>query len=178
MYHLIEHGNRWDPNIAEAMGLTPEAVSSLNYMLYEFHENFDDCFTYQTHREHSLTYLKGLLSDMKRKSLEPIALSLMGEKGVRPLQHFFQKGKWNERLVHRRYLQILSTFLTNENAMVTVDGCGFVKKGKDSVGVKRQYCGTVGKIENCQVGVFLGIHLKQGIRSFRYSIVYARRMVF
>ena len=57
---------------------------------------------------------------------------------------------------------LLSTLIADSRGMINVDSCEFVKKGKESVGVARQYCGTVGKVENCQSGVFVGYASEKG----------------
>jgi len=99
-------------------------------------------------------YMKGLLSPLKRKSIEPIALEYMGESGVRTLQNFITDSKISDEEIQEKYQAELSAAINSGNGMLSVDPSEFVKKGKKSAGVKRQYCGRLGKIENCQSVVF------------------------
>jgi SRSO17 transposase len=105
------------------------------------------------------------MSDLERKSLEPIALHLSGEKEVRLLQHYFQKGKWDEVLMltlyQKRLLSVIATE-SPENDICTFDESGIPKKGNESAGVCPQYCGNLGKVANCQVGVFMGYGSSKG----------------
>jgi len=106
-------------------------------------------------RQHFETFVKGLFSPLLRKSLEPIALSLRGEKSVRSMQQFFSRAPLNEAGIRKTYQHLLSDEISCEGSMLSVDDTSFVKKGSHSIGVKRQYCGRLGKRENCQVGVFI-----------------------
>lgn len=104
---------------------------------------------------HVRVYVRGLLSDLERKSVEPIALSSLGEKGVRPLQQFMTRSNMNDTHVLQTYQAGLARRINSQNGMLSVDESDFEKKGKESAGVKRQYSGRLGKTENCQAGVFL-----------------------
>ena len=99
-------------------------------------------------------YIKGLLSPLKRKSVEPIALEYMGESGVRTLQNFVTGSNFDDEKIHEKYQIELSEMINSANGMLSIDPSEFVKKGKNSAGVKRQYCGRLGKVENCQSVVF------------------------
>lgn len=94
------------------------------------------------------------MSNLDRKSIEPIALSMIGGSGVRALQQFVTRSTLDDAAVLGEYQRKLGKTITSGNGMLSVDGSGFVKKGKNSAGVSRQYCGEVGKTENCQAGVF------------------------
>ena len=122
-------------------------------LLQNFVARFDAVVTNVTQRAHFQTYLKGLMSDLDRKSIEPMALALGGEEAVRPMQQFITRSTMKDCEVSRVYREILSETINSENGMFSVDDTGHVKKGKNSVGVKRQYCGRLGKVENCQVVV-------------------------
>ncbi len=159
---MMVHNNKWDPNIAKTIGLTPEAVENLGSLLDSLHESIDGSFNHINQKKHSYLYLTGLLSDIPRKNIESIALEFGDVKTVRTLQHFFQKGKWDENYMHQVYLREVSPYIADCNGMLMVDGCGFTKKGTESVGVARQYNGSEGKVSNCQVGVFLGYSSNKG----------------
>lgn len=146
----------WDPEIIERIGLNLETIKALNSKLLQFHETFTDCFNHVGQRKHGLIYIKGLMSDVERKCLEQIALDFSGEKEVRLLQHFHQKGKWDDEAMLLEYQKQTAEIIAVGEGMHTVDGSDTPKKGKESVGVARQHCGKLGKVENCQAGVFVG----------------------
>jgi len=95
--------------------------------------------------------------DLERKSIEPIALRYAeDEKEVRNMQNFSQKGAWDEEKMLETYQILLSDKIAEPDGMLTFDDSGFPKKGNETVGTARQYCGRLGKTNNCQAGVFIG----------------------
>jgi SRSO17 transposase len=118
-----------------------------------FHQEFRDCFYRSEPREHFFNYMAGQLSEMERKSIEPIAVKVEGGK-VRPMQRAISEVVWDEEKMLGKYHGMVAEQMGDPEGVLIFDESGFVKKGKDSAGVYRQYCGTVGKVENCQVGVF------------------------
>ncbi|MFZ3132573.1 MAG: transposase [Desulfosporosinus sp.] len=118
---------------------------------------FVDCFKRAEPIANFYAYMKGLLSNLERKSVEPIALEFINNpRGPRNLQNFMKDVHCDDEKITEIYQEGLSERLSDAEGMFTVDESGMVKKGKHSVGVARQYCGSVGKVENSQVGVFLG----------------------
>lgn len=118
-----------------------------------FHEEFADCFQRSEPREHFLKYMSGQFSELERKSIEPIALAI--ENGnIRALQHFVSDTPWNDDRMMIKYRSLANDDLGSPDAALIFDESGFVKKGAESIGVARQYCGNIGKVENSQVGVF------------------------
>jgi SRSO17 transposase len=106
------------------------------------------------------TYALGILSDAERKSVEPIAArAIVDPKGAdaahQRLLHFIGEAKWDDLAVRREATQIALEAFTEPVEAWIVDDTGFLKQGKHSVGVQRQYTGSAGKITNCQVGVSL-----------------------
>ena len=99
---------------------------------------------------------------MERKSIEPIALEYDGPQGVRKLQIFFKDAAIDDELMLEIYRQRLVSSIASPQGMINADSSDFIKKGKNSVGVQRQYCGTAGKVENCQSGVFVGYASEHG----------------
>jgi len=126
-----------------------------------FHGEFSDCFSRSEPRENFFQYMVGQLSELERKSIEPIALTVEDGK-VRSMQRFVSDVVWDEPRMLHKYLSMVNEDMGDPNGVVVFDETGFVKKGDDSVGVAKQYCGTVGKIENCQVGVFVAYASPQG----------------
>jgi SRSO17 transposase len=121
--------------------------------LIGFHEQFSDCFHRSESREHFFNYMAGQFSELERKSIEPIALALK-DGNVRALQRFVSTAQWDDEKLISKYRSLVNEDIGNPDGALIFDESGFIKKGLDSVGVARQYCGTAGKVDNCQVGVF------------------------
>jgi len=140
--------------------MTPEQVAALGPAFASYLRGFEDCFVQDRTREHLHTYCRGLLSDLPRKSIEPIALA--AGTAVRTLQEFLRDHVWDQDRMRDR----LQQRLTQRPPPATADDLGCVglidetsqvKKGTKTPGVQRQWCGSVGKLENCIVTVHLGI---------------------
>ena len=128
-------------------------VEGFLYELRSFHDAFRSCFPRREPREHFFRYMVGQFSRLERKSIEPMALAVNGGN-VRAMQRFVSDASWDEAQMRHIYHQLVYEDMGAPAGVVIVDESGFPKQGKDSVGVARQYCGTLGKVENCQVGVF------------------------
>ncbi len=118
-----------------------------------FHDIFYDCFQRSESRKHFFNYMSSQFSALERKSIEPIALNIEGSK-VRAMQRFVSDARWDEEKMLSKYRNLLNEDMGDLDAALIFDESSFSKKGKDSVGVARQYCGSEGKVDNCQVGVF------------------------
>jgi SRSO17 transposase len=152
----------WSPDLFAEIGLNKESVAALGPLLGEYLGYYGPCFSCTAQQQNAQTYIKGLLSDLDRKSVEPIALRYLEEKAVRTLQQFQKDAPWDDIQMKRLYqARILDTF-SDPEGMLTIDGSDFAKKGTHSAGVARQYCGRLGKVENCQAGVFIGYAGKDG----------------
>jgi len=126
-----------------------------------FHEQFRDCFMRSEPRENFFLYMAGQFSPLERKSIEPIALQV--ENGdVRSMQRFVSDVVWDEKAMVRKYHALVEEDLGDPEGILIFDESGFAKKGEDSVGVARQYCGSTGKVDNCQVGVFAAYASRHG----------------
>jgi len=126
-----------------------------------FHEQFSECFSRSEPRENFYRYMVGQLSELERKSIEPIALNV--EAGnVRSMQRFISDAVWDEESILNKYRDMVNDDMGDPNGVLIFDETGFPKKGDNSVGVARQYCGNVGKVENCQVGVFSAYASRHG----------------
>src|SRR5947209_1515135 len=148
------------PHRQEDILMTPHEVRAAACHLAELHQRFTPLFGYQPAQDHALTYLRGLLLHEGRKNTEAIAL-VFGEGKVRPLQEFIGASPWSHRHVQQEiqvaFTQTLagSTSDWDIGTVGVIDESGFPKKGDHSVGVSRQWCGRLGKKDNCQVGVYL-----------------------
>src|SRR5712691_1318668 len=112
-------------------------------------------------RERAMAYLKGLLSEIPRKNGWQLA-EQAGELTPDGMQRLLSTAHWDAAAVRNEIREYVIEYLRDEAATLVVDETGFLKKGTKSVGVKRQYSGTAGRVENCQVGVFLAYASPQG----------------
>ena len=131
-----------------------QELRRLKPKLDQFLREFDDCFPRKDTRAHLPIYVSGQLSELPQKSVEPIAV----KAGVPPrtLQEFLSQHKWDEDRMRDRLHEIVRTDHAGPNAIGIFDETSDVKKGDKTPGVKRQWCGAVGKKENCMVTVHLG----------------------
>jgi SRSO17 transposase len=113
----------------------------------------------------------GQCSKLERKSIEPMALKVEGGT-IRGLQRFISDVVWDEDQMRWHYHQLVAEEMGDPDGVLMFDEPGFVKKGKDAVGVARQYGGALGKVEHCQVGVFAGDASRHG-----YALVDKRLLV-
>jgi SRSO17 transposase len=149
--------------------MTRDELRAAARNLARWHERFAALFGRKEAQGHSRVYLKGLLSDQPRKSIEPIALqfarardgSAATQNEVVALQGFITESPWE---VAKVFAEIQSLFAEEFMPTATqwsigtvgvIDESGFVKAGTESVGVARQWCGRLGNTANCQVGVYL-----------------------
>jgi SRSO17 transposase len=110
-------------------------------------------------REHAQTYLQGLLSDLQRKNAEAIAYR--HDEDRQGLQTFIGTAPWSHQPLLEELARQVARELGEADGILVFDPSAFPKKGRHSVGVARQWCGRLGKKENCQVGVFLGYVSRQ-----------------
>lgn len=129
-------------------------IRQLGPRLKRFLKQFDDCFTRKDTRGHLPVFIKGQLSDLPEKSVEPIAI----EAGVAPrtLQEFLSLLKWDQDKMRDRLQTIVRTEHAGPHAIGIFDETSDPKKGDKTPGVQKQWCGRLGKTENCIVTVHLG----------------------
>lgn len=159
---MILRQAHWNPELVPGMTLTEKDVKIMAEELVQFHERFHDCLGRIEHQRLGLAYISGLMSNLKAKSAQPVALEFLGDDGVRPLQRFMKDCRWDHETMEAKNQVLLSPLIADSQGMINVDSCEFIKKGKESVGVARQYCGPLGKVENCQSGVFVGYSSEKG----------------
>jgi SRSO17 transposase len=135
-----------------------EPIRQLESKLDRFLERFADCFARKDTRAHLGVYVRGQLSNLPEKSVEPIAL----EAGVAPrtLQEFLSQLKWDEDKLRERVQQVVRTEHAGVHAVGIFDETSDPKKGDKTPGVQKQWCGRLGKLENCLVTVHLGYALE------------------
>jgi SRSO17 transposase len=141
-----------------------------------FHEQFYDCFQRSESREHFLKFMAGQFSPLERKSIEPIALAVK-DGNVRAMQRFVSDAPWDDDKILTKYRSFVNDDLGSPDGALIFDESSFVKKGQDSIGVAKQYCGTIGKVENCQVGVFAAYVSENGYAMVDKRLFHPREMV-
>ncbi len=129
----------------EIRRMKPELTRYLN--------RFADCFARKDTRAHLPVYVEGQLSDLPRKSAEPIALA--AGVPVRTLQEFLSQLRWDEDALRTRLQKVVAAEHASPHSVGIIDETSDVKKGTKTPGVQRQWCGCSGKTENCIVTVHL-----------------------
>lgn len=129
------------------------ALVSLLPDLESFLRRFDDCFVRKEQRSSLRAYVRGQLSDLRRKSIEPMALAC----GLPPrnLQQFLSLHGWDDALVRDRVQQVIAREHHDAGSVLILDETYHAKKGDKTPGVQRQWCGTKGTTDNCVVTVHL-----------------------
>jgi len=130
--------------------------------LSEFHKKYSGCFARNEPRENFFNYMTGQLSHLDRKSIEPIAVNVSGIKSVRSMQRTIGDAVWYEDKILHKHQEMVSKEMGDQDGILTFDESGFAKKGSCSAGVSRQYNGEIGKVDNCQNGVFAGYASPKG----------------
>jgi SRSO17 transposase len=138
----------------EGEGMEVQQIRRLKPMLRRYLSEFDGCFGRKDTRGHLSKYVEGQLSDLERKSVEPIALKV--GVPVRTLQEFLSQHRWDAGRLRDRLQEIVIRDHAERHSIGLIDETSFVKKGDKTPGVQRQHCGAVGKQENCIVTVHLG----------------------
>lgn len=143
------------------MDVTVEDVRQWSHELDNVHARIAPHFVRAEPRHRARAYLQGLLSGVERKNGWQLAEEA-GELTPDGMQRLLSTAQWDAGAVCEDLRQYVVEQLGDPAAILVLDETGFLKKGTKSVGVKRQYCGTAGRIENCQVGVFLAYSTERG----------------
>jgi SRSO17 transposase len=144
---------RYEELMTEAE-VKPEALAGVLNRLNEFVRPFVVSLEHAAQRGHLEEYVTGLVSNVKRKNIETIAY--LHEQDRQPLQKFIGQKPWGWQPMIAELARQIGTALGEADGVLVIDPSGVIKQGKASVGVARQWCGRVGKVDNCQVGVYLG----------------------
>jgi len=155
---LLEHPDA--QALLDDATVSADSVRDCTDRLSRFLLRFLPKFYRSEQRENATTVIRGLLSGLERKTCEPIAI----EAGLarKPIQFFVGSGKWDDEAVMAELRAHVREELAEPDGVVVVDPSGFPKKGTESCGVDRQWCGRLGKLDNCQIGVFLAYAAKIG----------------
>lgn len=140
---------------------TLRAVRSWSSELEQVAERIGVRFGRRDLRAHAGRYLRGLISRVERKNGWQLAEEL-GDSSPVNLQHFIARAEWSADEIRDDLQRYVTENLGQPEGVLVIDETGFLKKGTKSAGVKRQYSGTAGRIENCQIGVFLAYRSEKG----------------
>jgi SRSO17 transposase len=139
--------NSFHAETTEGRAMTVKDIAKLGKLLAQFLAEFACCFARPAGRALLHVYVLGLLSDVQRKNVEAIAL----DQNVAPrtLQRFLESIVWDEQLLRDRCQQMVAAEHAHPDAVGCIDETGTAKSGNETAGVKRQYNGNRGKVENC-----------------------------
>jgi SRSO17 transposase len=132
-----------------------DEIRELEPKLAQFLDCFRDCFDRKDTRAHMGVYVRGQLSDLPEKSVEPIALD--ADVAPRTLQEFLAQHRWSEDRLRDRLQELVATEHQGPNTVGVIDETSDPKKGDKTPGVQKQWCGRLGKTENCIVTVHIGL---------------------
>jgi SRSO17 transposase len=165
---------------AESRSHDPEVIRSADVAtcmasLAEFLKPYQAQLQRAEQERHLQVYVEGLVSGIERKSIEPIATA----HGLyrRPLQHFVGAGKWADTAVRDEMRRHIAEELGDPAGVLIIDGSGVPKQGTESVGVARQYCGRLGKVDNCQMGIYVGYSTPRGFSLLEADIYLPREWI-
>ena len=149
------------------------AIEQLQQELKQVHARLGGLFKRSEPRQRCLDYLQGLLSGVPRKNGWQLA-QWMGEATPDGVQHLLERAHWSADAARDVLREYVVEQLGDKEAVLIVDETGFIKKGRHSAGVQRQYSGTAGRIENSQIGVFL-CYAGKGASAFMDRALYLPR---
>jgi SRSO17 transposase len=150
-----------DPYQIPKFDLKRTDLADFKEELKGFHSEFQDCFSRQEPRDNFYQYMVGQMSPLERKSIEPIAIAVESAK-VRAMQFFVSDVVWDNDKIMSKYRSMVNDDMGDQDGALIFDESSFVKKGVESAGVAKQYCDSIGKVENCQVGVFAAYATRHG----------------
>jgi SRSO17 transposase len=141
--------------------MRPEELEEWSAEFAAFQERFACLFHRREPREQYAKYLRGLVASVERKNGWQLA-EMMGDETPDRTQRLLYQDQWDAEEARDILQELVKETLGEEEGIGIVDESGFLKKGTHSVGVKRQYSGTAGKVENCQMGTFLSYATRHG----------------
>jgi SRSO17 transposase len=138
----------------QQMEVREETVWAWSSAFAEVERRLSPSFARADARQQAMAYLRGLLSSVERKNTWQLA-EVVGAANPYGFQHLLGRADWDADAVRDELQCYVAEYVGDPEGIVVIDETGFLKKGRLSAGVARQYSGTAGRIENCQIGVFL-----------------------
>ncbi len=160
----------WNKTLLEDVGIDEDFAQKITPLFIDHMAGYTKHVGRKENQKHLIDIVQGFLSEFRRKTLQTIALAYRGADDVRNMTNFMTRSKWEDERLKETYQADLSDIIGAEGGMITGDESGIPKKGKESVGVARQYCGNTGKIDNCQVGVMAGYVSGKGYGIVDYEL--------
>lgn len=146
--------------LLDACKLAPQAFADVMPRLEKFMDPFVKRLARNEQVKHAQTFVQGLLSDLEHKNVESIAYRFGQDR--MPLQWFIGASDWDHEPLRDELVRQVGKTLGEEDGVLVFDPSAFPKSGRQSVGVARQWCGRLGKVDNCQVGVYMGYVSRHG----------------
>ncbi len=146
--------------LLEECQVAPAIFQEVLPRLHTFMKPFVETLSGQALHQHARTYICGLLSNVERKNVESIAYRFGQER--LPLQRFIGWAEWDDTPLRQELIGQVAQQLGQADGVLVFDPSAFAKSGTASVGVARQWCGRLGKVDNCQVALYLGYVSAQG----------------
>jgi SRSO17 transposase len=134
--------------------VSPQVFTGVQDRLEKFVGPFSDLLRQPAQRKHATDYVSGLMSDLERKNVESIAYR--HDQDRRSLQHFIGTAGWDHQPLFTELARQVGQETGEPDGVIVFDPSAFPKQGKQSVGVARQWCGRLGKLDNCQVAIYMG----------------------
>ena len=134
--------------------VSPQVFRGVVERMEKFVQPFAGLLSLPAQREHAADYVSGLVSDLEKKNVESIAYR--HDQDRRNLQHFIGGAEWEHQPLFRELARQVGQEVGESDGVIVFDPSAFPKQGKQSVGVARQWCGRKGKLDNCQVAVYMG----------------------
>jgi SRSO17 transposase len=140
--------------LLDECAVAPQVFDRVMPRLERFMEPFVESLVRREQVEHARAFVQGLLSDLDHKNVESIAYRFGQER--MPLQWFVGMSDWDDEPLRDELVRQVGEQLGEDDGVIVFDPSAFPKSGRESVGVARQWCGRLGKVDNCQVAVFMG----------------------
>ena len=150
-----------EQNQTEVLALDELDIQVWNQYWAEVERRIGPLFARSEARHRAIAYLAGLLSPAERKNSWQLA-EISGDANPYGFQNLLGRAEWDADALRDHLYTYVTDYLADDDAIGVLDETGFLKKGKHSAGVARQYSGTAGRIENCQIGVFLAYTSSRG----------------
>jgi SRSO17 transposase len=140
--------------LVDECNVAPQVFDGVMPRLERFMRPFVDSLVRREQVEHAGTFVQGLLSDLEHKNAESIAYRFGQDR--MPLQWFIGVSAWDDAPLRNELVRQVGEQLGEADGVIVFDPSAFPKSGRESVGVARQWCGRLGKVDNCQVGIYMG----------------------
>jgi SRSO17 transposase len=158
---MVQSHDSTDRQLAATPDEAPHTIQGGLAYMADLERRLAPYFERAEPRRRTMAYLRGLLSPAERKNSWQLA-EISGEATPYAFQHLLRRALWDADAVRDALRRYILDHLRDPEAVLVIDETGFLKKGQHSAGVARQYSGTAGRVENCQIGVFVAYASRHG----------------